>query len=102
MQPVVTTHELRRDILDLAERAVAGEAFVVMRHGRPGALLRKARPEEDLRRVPIETFRRHIARSLRQAQQLPHLITWHGRDSVVLAPVPSELIEQQPDSEEEL
>lgn len=102
MQPVVTTRELRRDILDLAERAVAGEAFVVMRHGRPVALLRKARPEEDLRRVPIETFRRHIARSLRQAQQRPHLITWHGRDSVVLAPVPSELMEQQPDAEEEL
>ena len=101
MQPLVTTRELRRDILDLAERAVAGEAFVVTHHGRPVALLRKARPEEDLRRVPIETFRRHIARSLRQAQQRPHLITWHGRDSVVLGPVPSELMEQ-PDSEEEL
>lgn len=98
MQPVVTTRELRRDILDLAERAAEGESIVVMRHGVPVALLRKALPEEDLRRMPIERFRRNIAKSLRQAERQPQLITWHGRDSlvltslaVVLSPVPPAL-----------
>lgn len=100
MQPAVTTRELRRDILDLAERAASGEAIVVMRHGTPVALLRKGLPSEDLRRMPIEQFRRNIAKALRQAEQRPQLITWHGRDSlvltslaVVLSPVPRALRE---------
>ncbi|MGH2381029.1 MAG: type II toxin-antitoxin system Phd/YefM family antitoxin [Candidatus Limnocylindria bacterium] len=98
MQPAVTTRELRRDILELAERVAAGEAIVVTRHGTAVALLRKALPSEDLRRMPIERFRRNIAKSLRQAEQRPQLITWHGRDSlvltslaVVLSPVPPAL-----------
>ena len=98
MQPIVTTRELRRDILDLAERASEGESIVVLRHGEPVAVLRKARPEEDMRRMPIERFRRNIAKSLRQAERQPQLITWHGRESlvltslaVVLSPVPPEL-----------
>ena len=98
MQPTVTTRELRRDILDLAERAAEGESIVVLRHGEPVALLRKARPEETMRRMPIERFRRNIAKSLRQAERQPQLITWHGRESlvltslsVVLSPVPPEL-----------
>jgi len=99
MQAIVTTRELRRDILDLATRARDGEAIVVMRHGQPVALLRKAHPEESMRRLPIETFRRHIARWLRQAEQHPQLITWHGRESVVLAPLPLELMQDQSDAE---
>jgi len=98
MQPIVTTRELRRDILDLAERAAEGESIVVLRHGEPVAVLRKARPEENMRRMPIERFRRNIAKSLRQAERQPQLITWHGRESlvltslaVVLSPVPPEL-----------
>ncbi len=98
MQPIVTTRELRRDILDLAERASEGESIVVLRHGEPVALLRKARPEETMRRMPIERFRRNIAKSLRQAERQPQLITWHGRESlvltslsVVLSPVPPEI-----------
>ncbi len=98
MQPIVTTRELRRDILDLAERASEGESIVVLRHGEPVAVLRKARPEENMRRMPIERFRRNIAKSLRQAERQPQLITWHGRESLVLAslavvlsPVPPEL-----------
>ena len=98
MQPIVTTRELRRDILDLAERASEGESIVVLRHGTPVALLRKARPEENMKRMPIERFRRNIAKSLRQAERQPQLITWHGRESlvltslaVVLSPVPPEL-----------
>jgi antitoxin (DNA-binding transcriptional repressor) of toxin-antitoxin stability system len=102
VQPVVTTRELRRDILDLAARASQGEAIVVMRHGRPVALLRRARPEENMREVGNESFRRHIAQSLRQAERRPHLITWHGRESVVLAPLPPELADVEPDCEEEL
>jgi antitoxin (DNA-binding transcriptional repressor) of toxin-antitoxin stability system len=102
MQQVVTTRELRRDILDLAARASHGESTVVMRHGRPVALLRQARPEENVRQLGIESFRRHIARSLRQAEQRPHLITWHGRESVVLAPLPPELADLVPDREEDL
>lgn len=99
MQAIVTTRELRRDILDLAARASNGEAIVVMRHSQPVALLRKAYPEESMRRLPIETFRRHIARWLRQAEQRPQLITWHGRESVVLAPLPPELMQDQRDPE---
>jgi antitoxin (DNA-binding transcriptional repressor) of toxin-antitoxin stability system len=102
VQPAVTTRELRRDILDLAARASQGEAIVVMRHGRPVALLRQARPEENMREVGIESFRRNIAQSLRQAERRPHLITWHGRESVVLAPLPPELADVEPDREEEL
>lgn len=100
MQPAVTTRELRRDILELAERVAAGEAIVVTRHGEAVALLRKALPSEDPRRMPIERFRRNIAKSIRQAEQRPQLITWHGRDSlvltslaVVLSPVPPALKE---------
>jgi antitoxin (DNA-binding transcriptional repressor) of toxin-antitoxin stability system len=102
VQAIVTTRELRRDILDLAARASHGESIVVMRHGRPVALLRQARPEENMRKVGIESFRRHIARSLRQAEKRPHLITWHGRESVVLAPLPPELTDLEPESEDEL
>jgi antitoxin (DNA-binding transcriptional repressor) of toxin-antitoxin stability system len=102
VQPIVTTRELRRDILDLAARASHGECIVVMRHGSPVAVLRQARPEENMRKVGIESFRRHIARSLRQAERRPHLITWHGRESVVLAPLPPELADLEPDGEEEL
>ena len=102
MQPVVTTRELRRDILDLATRAAHGESILVMRHGRPVALLRQARPEEDMRKLAIESFRRHIARSLRQAERRPHLITWHGRESVVLAPLPPELADLEADHEEDM
>ena len=95
MQSAVTTRELRRDILELAERAAGGETIVVLRHGHPVALLRKALPSEDLRRMPFERLRRNVAKSLRQAEQRPQLITWHGRDSlvltslaIVLSPVP--------------
>jgi antitoxin (DNA-binding transcriptional repressor) of toxin-antitoxin stability system len=102
MHQVVTTRELRTDILDLAARASHGESIVVMRHGRPVALLRQALPEENMRQLGIESFRRHIARSLRQAERRPHLITWHGRESVVLAPLPPELADLEPDCEEEL
>ena len=91
MQPIVTTRELRRDIADLAVRASCGETIIVLRHGHPVALLRPARPDENMRRLPIETFRRHIARSVRQAERQPQLITWHGRESVVLSPLPAEL-----------
>ncbi|MEP6468167.1 MAG: type II toxin-antitoxin system prevent-host-death family antitoxin [Chloroflexota bacterium] len=98
MQAIVTTRELRRDILDLAERASEGESIVVLRHGEPVAVLRKARPEENMRRMPIERFRRNIAKSLRQAERQPQLITWHGRESlvltslaVVLSPVPPDV-----------
>lgn len=45
--------------------------------------------------MPIERLRRNVAKSLRQAEQRPQLITWHGRDSlvltslaIVLSPVP--------------
>lgn len=105
MQTAVTTRELRRDILELAERAAGGEDIVVLRHGHPVAVLRKAHPSEDLRRMPIERFRRNVAKSLRQAEQRSQLITWHGRDSlvlsslaIVLSPMPPALIEQLEDA----
>ena len=48
--------------------------------------------------MPIERFRRNIAKSLRQAERQPQLITWHGRESlvltslaVVLSPVPPDV-----------
>ncbi len=94
MECVVDTATLRRQASEYVSRASAGETILVLRRGRPAAILRPAIPGERAPRVTVSTFRRTLRAALRTARSRPVVLTWWGGEAAVVAPVPAELIEE--------
>ena len=88
MECVVDSSTLRRRASEYVGRASAGETILVTRRGRPMAFLRPPVPGERLTRISVTTFRRTLRAALRTARSRPVLLTWHGGEAAVVAPVP--------------
>jgi antitoxin (DNA-binding transcriptional repressor) of toxin-antitoxin stability system len=90
---VVTVRTLRRRIADFAARASEGERVVVLRHGRPWALLRPPIPGERCRTQSITSFRDDLRRGLLRARRRPLRLTWRDEPlAVVVCSVPRDFV----------
>lgn len=68
-----------------------GDTFVVLRHGRPVAMLRPPRWREKRRSRAATFLWRNFGDVMAAARRGPVLITWYGDAMAVLEPVPSGL-----------
>jgi antitoxin (DNA-binding transcriptional repressor) of toxin-antitoxin stability system len=90
---VVTIRTLRRRIADFAASAAEGESVVVLRHGRPWALLRPPLPGERCGTQSITGFRDDLRRGLLRARRRPLRLTWRDELlAVVVCCVPREFL----------
>jgi antitoxin (DNA-binding transcriptional repressor) of toxin-antitoxin stability system len=71
-------------------RAAQGETFVVLRHGRPVALLRPPGDQEVTERRSATLLWRNMRDLLAEGSRKPLLITWYGVETAVLEPLPSQ------------
>jgi antitoxin (DNA-binding transcriptional repressor) of toxin-antitoxin stability system len=91
---VVTVRTLRRRMADFAARAADSE-IVVLRHGRPWALLRPPMPGERCRTQSITSFRDDLRCGLLRARRRPLRLTWRDEPlAVVVSAVPRDLVLQ--------
>ncbi len=90
MEQVVTIRFLRARVADYVARAQQGEAFIVVRHDRPVAVLRPRIPGERVVRLPVGTFRSNLRRALLVARRRPVLLTWRGQPAAVVGPLPAD------------
>jgi antitoxin (DNA-binding transcriptional repressor) of toxin-antitoxin stability system len=70
---------LRVRTSEYVARAELGEAFVVMRHQRPLAVLRPSVPEDSAPSVPVSDFRSSLRVWLKHAQDQRFQLSWRGR-----------------------
>ena len=91
MQNVIGIRTLRRGVNEALLRVARGETIVLVRHGRPVAILRPLGEGELYRRVSVTTFRRNLRRAVLVSHRRPITLTWYGDGAAVLAPVPPEL-----------
>jgi antitoxin (DNA-binding transcriptional repressor) of toxin-antitoxin stability system len=90
---VVTVRTLRRRIADFAASAAEGESVVILRHGRPWALLRPPLPGERCRTQSITSFRDDLRRGLLRARRRPLRLTWRDELlAVVVSSVPRDFV----------
>lgn len=94
MECVVDTATLRRQASEYVSRASAGETILILRWGRPAAILRPAVPGERASKVTVSTFRRTLRAALRTARSQPVVLTWWGGEAAVIAPVPADIAEE--------
>lgn len=92
---VVTVRALRRQMADFAAKAAAGETILVLRHGRPWAILRKAHADDRCRTQSITSFRDDLRRGLLRARRRPLRLTWRDEAlEVVVTAAPRDLVLQ--------
>jgi len=92
----------RHNLTELAERAKAGESFIVRRRSEPIALLRAAEPEERLNPIGLREMRFGLGRCLRAVERGESwLVHFHGTPELVLTTVPPDATETK-ESEKEL
>jgi prevent-host-death family protein len=97
MERAVDIATLRRRASELIGRASAGETILIVRRGRPVALLRPPIPGERTTSITVSTFRRTIRSALRTARSTPVLLTWWGGEAAVVEPVRTGMTrEEQP------
>lgn len=99
MQNAIGIRDLRRQVNRSLVRVARGETIVVVRNGRPIAIIRPLRDCETGRRVSVTTFRRNLRRALVVTQRRPIVLTWYGDGAAVVAPVPPDF--ELDDNEEE-
>ena len=86
----VPVRAFRTNLTDYAARAVAGDEFIVRRHGRAIALLRAPTEAEKVKEIQIHAVRAAMGRTLRQAQRGRRwLITYRGVGQVILTRPPT-------------
>lgn len=91
MEQLIPSGALRRQPGICLARAAQGETFVVLRHGRPIALLRPPREEEVTERRRSATLLwRNMRDLLAEGRRKPLLITWYGVETAVLEPLPNQ------------
>lgn len=78
---------LRIRTAEYVARAELGEAFVVVRHQRPLAVLGPSRADQDALVVPVSRFRGSLRVWLSRAQGQRLLLTWRGRRVASVEPV---------------
>jgi antitoxin (DNA-binding transcriptional repressor) of toxin-antitoxin stability system len=61
---------------------------VIVRHGRPIAIIRPLRADETAHRISVTTFRRNLRRTLAVTRRRAIVLTWYGDGAAVVAPVP--------------
>ncbi len=81
-------------------RVGRGETIVVVRHGRPIAIIRPLAEDETAHRISVTTFRRNLRRTLAVTRRRAIVLTWYGDSAAVVAPVPTDF-ELAEDEEEE-
>jgi antitoxin (DNA-binding transcriptional repressor) of toxin-antitoxin stability system len=88
MEQVIPSGALRRQPGICLARAAQGETFVVLRHGRPIALLRPPREAEVSERRSATLLWRNLRDLLAEGRRKAVLITWYGVGTAVLEPLP--------------
>jgi antitoxin (DNA-binding transcriptional repressor) of toxin-antitoxin stability system len=78
---------LRIRTSEYVARAELGEAFVVMRHQQPLAVLRPCVGDDPALRVPVSRFRGGLRVWLMRAQRQRLLVTWRGRRVAMVEPI---------------
>lgn len=79
---------LRRQLSDFVARVEAGATFVLLRHGRPIAILGPATRELGGRPLGVSRFRANMRRSIGRADQEPIRLTYRGRTVGFVGPIP--------------
>lgn len=92
MDKVVSVRILRCRVADYVARVQGGEQFVILRHGRPIALLRSRVNGERVVRLPVDTFRANLRRALAIARRRPVLLTWRGEPAAIVGPLPPDFV----------
>ncbi len=88
---VLSVRVFRSHLTELAERARAGESFIVRRRAHHVALLRAAEPHEKLRPVGLREMRFTLGRYLRAVERgESYLVHFHGNPELVLTTVPAD------------
>ncbi len=100
MQNVIGIRSLRRRVSESMVRVGRGETIVIVRHGRPIAIIRPLRSGEAAHRISVTTFRRNLRRTLAVTRRRAIVLTWYGDGAAVVAPVPPDF-ELDDDEEEE-
>jgi antitoxin (DNA-binding transcriptional repressor) of toxin-antitoxin stability system len=88
MEQVIPSGALRRQPGICLARAAQGETFVVLRHGRPIALLRPPRADDVTERRSATLLWRNMRDLLAEGRRKALLITWYGVGTAVLEPLP--------------
>jgi antitoxin (DNA-binding transcriptional repressor) of toxin-antitoxin stability system len=89
MEQTIPTGALRRQPGICLARASKGETFVVLRHGRPVAILRPPKDDEICKRRSASLLWRNIRDLMTLARHEAVFITWYGEGSAVLEPLPA-------------
>lgn len=90
MEQTIPTGALRRQPGICLARASRGETFVVLRHGRPVAILRPPREGEMTERRSATLLWRNMRDLLAEGRRKAVLITWYGVGTAVIEPLPLE------------
>ena len=99
MQNVVGIRTLRRRVNESLVRVARGETVVIVRHGRPIAIIRPLKDGDTARRISVTTFRQNLRRTLAITRRRAIVLTWYGDGAAVVAPVPPDF--ELDDNEEE-
>ena len=89
MEQTISTGSLRRQAGACLARVSLGGTFVVLRHGRPVAVLRPPRDREVCTSGTATLLWRNLPDLLAAARREPVLITWYGDGMAVLEPLPA-------------
>ena len=92
MQNVIGVRSLRRRVSESLLRVARGETVVVVRHGRPIAILRPAVAGDTGRRISVTTFRDNLRRALAVSRRRAVVLTWYGDVAAVIVPAPPDLV----------
>ncbi len=90
MEQAITSGALRRQPGICLAAAARGETFVVLRHGRPVAILRPPRDEDVTERRSATLLWRNMRDLLAEGREKALLITWYGVGTAVLEPLPDD------------
>ena len=90
MEQTIPSGALRRQPGICLARVSRGETFVVLRHGRPIAILRPPKDDEVCERRSATLLWRNIRDLLAEGRRKAVLITWYGEGSAVLEPLPAD------------
>jgi antitoxin (DNA-binding transcriptional repressor) of toxin-antitoxin stability system len=90
MEQTIPSGALRRQPGICLARAARGETFIVLRHGRPVAILRPPKDDEVCARRSATLLWRNIRDLMALARHEAVLITWYGEKSAVLEPLPAD------------
>lgn len=92
MELTISTGSLRRQAGECLARVSDGDTFVILRHGRPVAILRPAQTRDVWRRgrASATVMWRNLRDLMAAARREPVLFTWYGAGTAVLEPLPSD------------